>query len=307
MSKNNQLPDSLELLLDTMCNTFGGVMFIAVSLIIISQMISSVQKSMTAEDVNESKLASMRQNIDTLQQEVAELQKNVFENQRKQLNTSPEIKEAIIQYMQLKENNLQIQGRLDNLKTKNDAEQERINRLNLEITQSEAELKEKKYLLSQKQKQLTTKKQHLENALAELTETLKGLQPRSLRFAREEETLLEPYWVLLKNNKIYRLGPAQSPLPGEVALQNYNFGRSVRMIPQNGTPLGDNPGEELGKLFRDIPKNHYFISLVTDCESFNTLLITRQYLRNCLFMVNWSVNPNFEFSYTNDIRNKASQ
>ena len=28
------LPESLELLLDTMCNTFGGVMFIAISMVI---------------------------------------------------------------------------------------------------------------------------------------------------------------------------------------------------------------------------------------------------------------------------------
>ena len=32
MSARNSLPDSLELLLDTMCNTFGGVMFITLSL-----------------------------------------------------------------------------------------------------------------------------------------------------------------------------------------------------------------------------------------------------------------------------------
>ena len=37
MSRKNKLPDSLELLLDTMCNTFGAIMFIAISLVIISQ------------------------------------------------------------------------------------------------------------------------------------------------------------------------------------------------------------------------------------------------------------------------------
>ena len=38
MKKSRDFESSLELLLDTMCNSFGGVMFIAISLIIVLTM-----------------------------------------------------------------------------------------------------------------------------------------------------------------------------------------------------------------------------------------------------------------------------
>jgi hypothetical protein len=40
MSKKREPESSLELLLDTMCNTFGGVMFIAIALVVVLSMMS---------------------------------------------------------------------------------------------------------------------------------------------------------------------------------------------------------------------------------------------------------------------------
>ena len=47
------LPESLELLLDTMCNTFGGVMFIAISMVI-TLMLS--QQKLTPEKQREEEM-----------------------------------------------------------------------------------------------------------------------------------------------------------------------------------------------------------------------------------------------------------
>ena len=57
---------SLELLLDTMCNTFGGVMFIAISLAVMISMRSAV--SSVQEDYSAEKLASLQKELATLQQ-----------------------------------------------------------------------------------------------------------------------------------------------------------------------------------------------------------------------------------------------
>ncbi len=307
MAKGNRLPDSLELLLDTMCNTFGGIMFIAISLVVISQLITNTQKAMTREDLNEATLKGMQKNIDTLQLEVSELQRQVFETQRRALKMSPEVKELIEQYLQARESNLHQLGKLNNLEAKISAEQERVNRLKSEIAQAEAELKEKKEFYAERQKQLAEKKQELQKAIAELEAALKRVQPRTLRFSQEEDTSLDAYWVLLKHNKIYRYGSSQSTVSGEVIRQDFNFGRSLRLLPQRGTALGENPAADLEKLFGEIPRNRYFIFLLVDHESFSTLLATRQYLRNCRFMVRWSVNPEFELVYSNDVQHKASQ
>ena len=52
MGFKKNLPDSLELLLDTMCNTFGGIMFIAISLVVLSQLVTQQQKAMSEEDIS---------------------------------------------------------------------------------------------------------------------------------------------------------------------------------------------------------------------------------------------------------------
>ena len=45
MSKSREPESSLELLLDTMCNTFGGVMFIAIALVVVLSMMSHIESA----------------------------------------------------------------------------------------------------------------------------------------------------------------------------------------------------------------------------------------------------------------------
>src|SRR5574344_1164286 len=75
--KKCSLPDSLELLLDTMCNTFGGIMFIAISLIIISQLITKTLRSATPEEIDEKNIRRMEKHISGLQDEILTLKKRV--------------------------------------------------------------------------------------------------------------------------------------------------------------------------------------------------------------------------------------
>ena len=71
MSQKRDLESSLELLLDTMCNSFGGVMFIAISLIIVLSMTSKVKEAVTDNFQN---LEEMQTKVEELKKEFTQIQ-----------------------------------------------------------------------------------------------------------------------------------------------------------------------------------------------------------------------------------------
>ena len=71
MKKSSDLESSLELLLDTMCNSFGGVMFIAISLIIVLTMTS---KADVSNSENFKNLEEMQARLEELKKEFKELE-----------------------------------------------------------------------------------------------------------------------------------------------------------------------------------------------------------------------------------------
>ena len=72
MRRRQDEDSSLELLLDTMCNTFGGVMFIAISLAVMLSMRGAVER-VTADESAE--ILKTRQQITVLQQQIEAFQK----------------------------------------------------------------------------------------------------------------------------------------------------------------------------------------------------------------------------------------
>lgn len=70
MRRRGEDASSLELLLDTMCNTFGGVMFIAISLVVVVSMVRSA--SGISEENTLEKLARLQRELTQLEHDVAE-------------------------------------------------------------------------------------------------------------------------------------------------------------------------------------------------------------------------------------------
>lgn len=305
MSKKHNLPDSLELLLDTMCNTFGGIMFIAISLIVISQQVTKSQQEMTDEAINKANMIKMEQNIKNLQQEIIALRQQELEQLLQSKDISPERKEIIKELLAVKDENLKIISDIERIDIKTAAEQERLKRLKDEEDELNTKLAEKKRQLKEKKAEIAETKRQILEQIAQLEKTLKNLQPKTLRFSREVATDLKPYWVLLKDNIIYRSGTDSNPRKDEV--ETLEIGNIVQLIPKHGTSLYDNPEKELDFLFRGIDKDYCFIRLVVDHHSLATLVVIKQYLRNKGFKVSWSVNPEFIFTLSNDVEYRASE
>lgn len=305
MRKTKSLPDSLELLLDTMCNTFGGIMFIAISLIILSQVAVSYRKKESPHEIQKQVFFECMKKNNQLRQAICLLEKKVMD-QEALLNGSPEKKEVFLLYRRKKSELIENTRILDSLDSQNKAEKIRLNRRTAAAEETkrklQSEILQNEKILSEKIKKIET----LENEIRILAEQLENWKPKTLRFAKEEETALSPYWVLLKENRLYRFGIQTDPLKGEVYARDSLDGRRVKLIPERGSDIKGNDVEMLEYLFKPVRKDRHFVSLVSDKKSHSALLVVRQFLREKGIQVDWKINPDFEFYYSTSVRNKAS-
>lgn len=307
MSKKLALPDSLELLLDTMCNTFGGIMFIAISLVVVSQLISRDQLAKTPEEINECNLQKIRQHIAVLQNDILELQKIALARQFTSTSQSPEQEAAIRELQQAKIASLDAADALERSSIRREAEQLKLAHQEKLLAQAQQALAAKRKAIAENKTRLEHQQEALRNAISDLEKTLGTLQPREIRFAMEVTTSLEPYWVLLQNGRIFRYGAFDAQVFGEVVKEEFPNNDSFCMIPRKGNSIGDDPIKQLDPLFKGVDRKKYFISVLIDNSSFATLLTLKQYLRNASYMVNWNYNPNYEFLYVSNARYTASE
>lgn len=294
MSKKRSLPDSLELLLDTMCNTFGGIIFIAITLIIVSQLAAKSMREMSPEELDRRNIQRMEEQSAELEKQIQELSKRLIEEQF-QIPDAPEERRILLAKLaECKKQNAGLKNRLDALYYQMLKLKREVQLLNKESAELKSDLTRRKKEQQEQNQLLNAEKQRLVKEIAELEEKLKNTPQRKLRFAMEETTYMKPYWVLLKRNRVYRLGDARNPMKGEVSLQ-FQLGNRLRMKPLSGTFLGKGSEDELEYLFRSVDKHEFFIYLVTDHDSFSAMLLLKQHLRNTGFKVNWMVNPEYMF------------
>jgi len=100
--RKNEDESSLELLLDTMCNTFGGVMFIAISIFVISLNLVQQQPSSPTAPVDPAALQSQIDSIRIMLEELqiaAQLKKEAV--QLKKLDESQRKQHELLMAMQL--------------------------------------------------------------------------------------------------------------------------------------------------------------------------------------------------------------
>ena len=295
MKKKTALPESLELLLDTMCNTFGGIMFIAISLIIMSQMLTKTLQNMTTEQYSEQLMARLEQQVRVLERDIVLLSKKIAEKKSRAEDFSPEKKALIEQFLLAEQETVRLQAEQDQLAAKIAAAQEKLKRLQ-QTAQAKTDELQKLIRKNEAEKQVNDRlRQQLEQEIRKQNEQLKAIQPKTLRFSIDETTDLAPWFVLVYDGKIYRTGKDFSD-SSEVRVETLEGGRAYRLLPIRGTALSTTPEKDLSRLFAQIAPSRYFIFLCTDNESYSTLLVTRRFLRNTGYKVWLSVNPQFLFS-----------
>lgn len=196
---------SLELLLDTMCNTFGGVMFIAISLVVIAAMLPPVSPSRPIAETEEA--AGIRRELEQLQSRLEAIRKEREELEpfRKLQNNDARAK-LLEELAALRESRDQAEmGR--NLA----AAARRA--LELETASSLRELAECEKKLSRLDETITELKRNHSDILEQISDLQNKEETLSpmLEFAVLTERQERPYYLLLNCGKLWRIGPEELP------------------------------------------------------------------------------------------------
>ena len=248
------IPDSLELLLDTICNTFGAVIFISMLLSIlvrekgaaqdasgISGEISHVIATRNREIVE----ARSRQQLLALQ--VAQQDEVI----RRFVNNDSKVIAAEIK--QATENRVQL------LDKKSDAVE------NLTNTESqslgmEAELKEQEQQLQGLERENTRLQQALQNALA--------LSSRSARVPRVRETQKTGIVYMLHEGRLHRVSTPDGQFDSKDCTQREEDGTTrIAPRPQGGLQI-TGPDTEIDVKFQGIQAGRQFVRLFVSQNSF---------------------------------------
>lgn len=203
----NSLPESLELLLDTMCNTFGGVMFIAISMVVtlmISQQAASPEKQRDAE----------RKQLEALREECRELtermgkQKERLDAIRKMTeaegkNTETALPQSVIDMEQELRDASDEEAQIRNRNADAKAEVDKLTRKNSDM---ETNLERQARDYPQKKQKIDAENIRLNRELEKLRDELEKTSSRVINFPRSQRTHKAPYVILIRNDRLFCLG-----------------------------------------------------------------------------------------------------
>ena len=200
--RNNSEESSLELLLDTMCNTFGGVMFIAISIFII---IYGFTQTEIKEEVPAIDPIEIEQEIVNLKNILKELQSQIeTQNQevsiRKSLDLSDQIREVALMEELLKKQQKQstvLQTALNAIKPLLDKHQATIVAQQKITSNNIAAIRQ------------------LDNDIVDMSKKLQELKNHKVASVKMNFKLITssnkaPYFIIFKDHDAYPVGPIKA-------------------------------------------------------------------------------------------------
>ena len=276
--KRNSLPESLELLLDTMCNTFGGVMFIAISMVItliICQQQLTPEKQFEAE---KKRLEACKRENQSLKARY-EHEKKRLEQMKKLAHTNEhdrdsELAETVVR---LGQNVRELKRQRDTLNSEikiTEAQTERLERKNSRL---ERENLRKQAELKKRGAELEAKNRLLVDELAALRAALQNTPVKQINFARNERTSRAPYEIIIKDNRLFCAGAP--PLRSSERVTIRREGRTICLSPAQGPALSSIDADNFfGNCPGFLPDAHFLRIQVSD-DSFAAFVKFRRMLR----------------------------
>lgn len=247
---------SLELLLDTMCNTFGGVMFIAISLLLI---ISVMTKDIPQENEETADTVTLQQEIESLQKIYSELLKELqLKAEQIKLQQSSNRQEK---YQEL----LMLMQLVKEIKLKIEAAELADKTLTLslsKLSKSVADLRKQTALQEDKIEFLQRKLLDLEEKLSKLKAEDEAAPLLAFRIMERSDRA--PFFLMLHGDKVYPVGPWVSDgntdqIDNAVNANSYQHNNSqvisCTVKPGSGITVlaGDNFSPQFQELLNKIP------------------------------------------------------
>lgn len=259
--KRNAGGDSLELFLDTICNTFGGVIFLAILVAILSQTKGMIQDNATegVTSLTPSQVRELKQRLTT-----AEAQ---FENLERAIATLSEeaISQESLEYLTIRDEQIKLQKKITSVNAELPGLDKTIDQLNRTNAEIEAELQ-------QVPKDLVAIRDKVEDKLGEISDVIQQKQTM-LKLPRVTKVNQTPSLVLLKHGKVYWAGEFRSRRgsfdgPQHVTVKKGLLG-GYDVIPVVGGGIAGD-GSEFEKLANETKARGNVVQLATWRDSFGT-------------------------------------
>lgn len=269
---------SLEFLLDTICNAFGSIMFIALLVIVMAQFVSTTEGG-NKIDSKSGELKAIRVNMQIL---------SLLEELDKLTQIEKEQAGLI----------LLLGGKPDEVKMKDISEQEKQN----ELIQIQIQLKEAEITKENdpgRANRILQTKIKIEELLAKLG-ALKDTKKEVLKAPKWQQSAKTPFWTLIKNKKLYliyrvdKMGSVKNfrdLLNSDYITwqETQNNSITIEPIPIKGEVI-DN-GLENGAVFsaikNDLSKEKYSLQFAVFADSFNEFLYLKKLFVEQGFDYNW--------------------
>lgn len=198
--------DSLDLLLDTMCNLFGGIIFVAllVALLAGDDASKKVNPSRSpSQDLLEREIANLEEEEQSLKQVLAEETKNgaskVSAEDQAAVKTLKNELEALRQALQLASGD--------------PSEGQDLGQFLQEAKERKSNLEKEAIRLENQKKSLKEEKERLAKRMADLKkrgEEAVEEKIQGFRFPRERASSKKPYWILLSGDEVFPVQNADS-------------------------------------------------------------------------------------------------
>lgn len=259
-----KIPDSLELLLDTICNTFGAVIFISMLLSILvrekgtAQVASGIASQVShAIVMRNSEIVEARSRQQLLARQVAQQEEII------RRFVSDDSSRIAAELKQATESRMQLIGK------KSDAV-EHLTATESQSLSMEAELKKQEQQLKGLERENTRLQQALQNALE--------LSSRSARVPRVRETQKTGIVFMLHEGRLHRVSTPDGRFDDIDCVEREEDG-IVRVVPrpQRGLPI-TGPDTNIDPKFRGIQQGRQFVRLFVSQNSFGQFIPVKDVL-----------------------------
>jgi hypothetical protein len=195
-------PDSLYLLLDTLCNAFGGIILLAVLVVLLtSKEKTQSSKAADSQEMLQRRLAIAQTDLQKSQQLAASLKAKANDERFKQqvalLSTRKNLQDAI---QQTRDTDAQNSKDLDTANAVDPSE--RLKFLNAQLAAAQAHKLDAKNSLAAAEENTQRLKQRLADLERQVTAKLDELQ-RPLRLPKEHETGKRVIYIIVRYGHIY--------------------------------------------------------------------------------------------------------
>ncbi len=268
---------SLELLLDTMCNAFGGVMFIAIALVVVISFIPRISSGNGPEQSAEPLLNEIR----VLEKELEnrKLALNLEEKLAGQMIGDPRLK-MLPDIVRLENEAASAEAKLESARSRRNAAAEQLAAARKVLEKVQKEESGLKSGLETARKD----SESAEEQLRALSKILQSIRPmKGIVFKQLRNTGDAPFFVILTRGRVWRIGPVRLPSPEtfpDVSVDRQ--GNSFLCTPATaGIPVLSPGGELTGGVCRfldSLPDGRYPHFQIT-ADSAREMYVIREYLK----------------------------